>query len=548
MTDLIFTGGPIHTMDRLNPTAEAIAVSNGRITAAGTAGDVLALAEPHTTIVRLEGKALLPGFVEAHGHPTLGMAFRGKGVIDVRAPICPTSGQVMATITAAIAEALPGEALTVVGWEELLRPDLPEPTREFLDLLAPANPLAVLHNSAHSAWGNSLAMKAAGLGNDTPDPKGSRFVRDGSGNLTGRAEELPATLIMAGSPLRATHESAPGLLAAEYAAYSAAGVTTVGELAFDPKDRGLLRAVSGKQRSIRIRAYRMSNRPAVPAEEGSDDGFFREVGVKLWADGSPWVGSFAASFPYLDTETTQKLGFAGTKGCCKYTQNQVYELCLSALAKGEQIAIHAQGDAAIDMVLDAIEAALKQQPTENHRTRLEHCCLMTAHQFERAAGLGVTCSLFLSHVRYWGDVMLADLFGSRAENWTAARSALDAGVRISLHNDVPVTPSEPLRNIHAAVTRRTVGSGRVVGPRQRITVEEALRAVTIDAAWQLQSEDEIGSLEVGKQADFVVLDADPLGIPAEAIQDIQVVATYVHGVQTHGAGRWTVSADSAPVL
>ncbi|QUH05898.1 amidohydrolase [Saccharopolyspora erythraea] len=514
-------------MDPANPTAEAVAVSGGVITAVGTRAAVLGLAGPATEIVDLGGNALLPGFVEAHGHPSLGMSFRGRGVIDVRAPVCPTSEQVLAKVRAAVATAEPGEALAVVGWEELLRPELPEPTREYLDHLAPRNPLAVLHNSAHSAWGNTLAMAAAGINRDTPDPEGSWFVRDKNGDPTGRAEEIPATIIMAGAPLAVTPEEAPVLLAREYAAYAAAGVTTVGELALDPSSRPLFHAQAHP--AVRVRAYRMSNRPDVDGPAGGP--LFRDVGVKLWADGSPWVGTFAASFPYQDTELSRRLGVAGKRGCCNYTQAQVRALCVEALATGEQIAVHAQGDTAIDLVLDAIEAALREVPREDHRTRLEHCCLMTGRQYRRAAELGVTCSLFLAHVRYWGDVM-GELFGERAQGWTAARSALDAGIRISLHNDVPVTPSEPLRNIEVAVTRRTAGRGLVLGAAERITVEEALRAVTIDAAWQLRSEHEVGSVEVGKQADFVVLSADPRAVEPEEIGDIEVLRTYLSGRPT----------------
>lgn len=539
--DTIFVGGPVVTMDEHNPRAEALAVRDGRIAAVGSAAEALALREPGTELVELDGHALLPGFVEAHGHPMIGMSFRGAGVIDVRAPVCPTSEDVLRTIEDRVARTPAGQPLTVVGWEELLRPDLPEPTRAWLDALAPQHPLAVLHNSTHSAWGNTRAIAAAGLGESTPDPEGSWFVRDADGRLTGRAEELPATLIMAGAPLVVAPDRVPALLAAEFAAYAAAGVTTVGELALDPAQRPLLAAACVAQRTVRVRAYRMSNRTDQAASDSVDPTVFRQIGVKLWADGSPWVGSFAASFPYLDTPVTRRLGFAGTRGCCNYTADQVRQLCVAALRAGEQVAVHAQGDAALDLALDAVEAALAEVPVPDHRIRLEHCCLMTPAQYRRAAALGVTCSLFLAHVRYWGDVMVEQLFGEPAESWTAARSALDAGVRISLHNDVPVTPSEPLANVHAAVTRRTARLGRVLGPHERITVAEALRAVTLDAAWQLRSEHEVGSLEVGKLADLVVLSADPTAVSPEHIDRIAVERTWLgratdrHGVSTPAA-------------
>lgn len=437
-------------------------------------------------------------------------------------------------IGSAIAAAPAGVPLTVVGWEELLRRDLPDPTVEYLDRLAPENPFAILHNSAHSAWGNTLALAAAGVDRDTPDPEGSWFVRDEDGDPTGRAEELPATLILAGEPLSVTPELAPALLADEYAAYSAAGVTTVGELAFDPELRDLFVGVAARSPQVRVRAYRMSNRPQkVRGGPEADPSLFREVGVKLWADGSPWVGTIAASFPYLDNSVTRQLGFAGERGCCNYSYDDVRTTCVAALTAGEQVAIHAQGDAAVDLVLDAVTAALAEVPREDHRLRLEHCCLMTPAQYQRAARLGVTCSLFVAHIRYWGDAVVNDLFGERGNGWTAARSALDAGVRISLHNDVPVTPSEPLRNVQVAVTRRTAVSGTVLGADEAITLEEALRAVTIDAAWQLFSDHEVGSIENGKLADLVILADDPRTVDPEKIGDIAVVATYLSGRRVH---------------
>ncbi|MBN9743384.1 amidohydrolase [Amycolatopsis sp. A1MSW2902] len=520
-------------MDDNRPTAEALAVKDGRIVAVGSSADVLTLRGPSTEVVNLEGRALLPGFVEAHGHPMIGMSFRGDGVIDVRAPVCPTPEGVIRAIKERVARTPAGQPLTVIGWEELLRPGLPEPTREWLDTLAPAHPLAVLHNSTHSAWGNSRAIATAGLDQSTPDWEGSRFIRDADGRLTGRAEELPATLIMAGTPLVAPPEEVPSLLAKEFSAYAQAGVTTVGELALDPAHQQLLAAACEMEQTVRVRAYRMSNKTGERASSHRATSLFRQIGVKLWADGSPWVGSFAASFPYLDTPVTRKLGFAGRRGCCNYTAEQVQELCVAGLRAGEQVAVHAQGDDAIDLVLDAIASALAEVPDNpDHRTRLEHCCLMTPAQYRRAAQLGVTCSLFLAHVRYWGDVMVEQLFGERAESWTAARSALDAGVRISLHNDVPVTPSEPLANVHAAVTRQTAKSRQVLGPLERITVDEALRAVTLDAAWQLRSEHEVGSLEVGKLADLTMISADPRTVPPERIDRITIERTWLAGRPT----------------
>lgn len=171
---------------------------------------------------------------------------------------------------------------------------------------------------------------------------------------------------------------------------------------------------------------------------------------------------------------------------------------------------------------------------DDHRLRLEHVGAIRDDQLQRAHDLGVTCSLFVDQIHYWGDIVVDGLFGpERGNRWMPCGSAVATGMRISLHNDPPVTPEEPLRNISVAVTR-TAPSGRVIGPEQRITVDQAIRAQTIDAAWQLHSDDVIGSLEVGKYADMVVLSADPRTVPPEQIADLEVRATYLAGRQVYG--------------
>ncbi|MUM34976.1 amidohydrolase family protein, partial [Mycolicibacterium sp. CBMA 361] len=194
---------------------------------------------------------------------------------------------------------------------------------------------------------------------------------------------------------------------------------------------------------------------------------------------------------------------------------------------------HVHGDAGVDTILDVYEEVLQQHPRDDHRLRLEHVGAITPVQLQRAHNLGVTCSVFVDHLHYWGDVLVDGLFGpDKGARWMPAGSAVATGMRISLHNDPPVTPEEPLRNISVAATR-TAPSGRVLAPQERLTVEQAIRAQTIDAAWQLFSDDAVGSLEVGKYADLVVLSADPRTVPAEAVADLEVLATYLAGQQVH---------------
>ncbi|GAB2747142.1 amidohydrolase [Salinifilum aidingensis] len=541
--DLVFTGGTVRTMSAGTPVATALAVADGRVLAVGDDAEIARCAGPGTERVDLAGRTLLPGFVEAHGHPTMEMVITGPDIIDIRPVVRPTAGEALAELRRAIAEAEPGRWLGAFGWDPLLQEELPAINRALLDELAPDNPLTVMHNSGHSAWANSAVVERVGLTEQTPDPVGAHFERDADGRPTGAAFESPATLLlMSGALRRPEGEDFTELMSGEQDRLARVGVTTTSDMAFDPDTRRPLRNFYRTATpKVRMRVYEKSTAEmrtgATPGQDAGDP-LLQQVGIKIWADGSPWVGNIATSFPYLETPQTRALGLpTGHRGCANYTREQLEEIVAAYFPQGWQIACHVHGDDVVDTVLDVYENALRAHPERTDaRLRLEHCGTMTSEQYRRAARLGVTCSLFVDHIYYWGDVLVDGLFGERGESWTAAGAAVDAGVPISLHNDPPVTPEEPLRNIQVAVTRQS-RSGRVLGEQYRISVEQALRAQTIDAAWQLFAEEEIGSLEAGKHADLVVLDADPHAVDPAVIGDIPVHATYLDGVATHRAGK-----------
>jgi predicted amidohydrolase YtcJ len=309
-------------------------------------------------------------------------------------------------------------------------------------------------------------------------------------------------------------------------------------MAFDPVFRPVLEKMrSTGALTVRLRTYEISTEQMVTdATPHNGDDMLRQVGIKIWVDGSPWVGNIDLTFPYLDTAATATIGVQpGSCGHANYTREQLTEIVDAYFPLGWPMACHVMGDAGIDMILDVYEQALAKNPRPDHRLRLEHVPTMRPEQLQRAAALGVTCSLFVDQIHYWGDIIVDGLFGpEHGSRWMPAGSAVAAGMRISLHNDPPVTPEEPLRNISVAVTR-IAPSGRVLGPEERLTVDQAIRAQTIDAAWQLFSDDVIGSLEVGKYADMVVLSADPRTVPPEEIADLEVCATFLAGRQVPGA-------------
>lgn len=520
------------TVDDAQPTAESIAVSGGRIVAVGGRSEVAAWIGPDTHTEDLGDACVMPGLVEAHGHPLMEAIVLSDRMVDIRPVTLPNADDVVAAIKGEIAKrGVEGAYLN--GWDALLQDGLPDPTLAWLDGIAPGNPLVIIHNSGHKAYFNSAAAARVGLTGDTPDPKGAKYGRNADGSLDGSAEEIQAVFPLLQGAIQPTDY--PAMLRAELARLNRAGLTTCSEMAFDPGFRPVIDQMRDDL-TVRLRVYEMST-AAMTTDQVPDNGddMFRQAGIKIWVDGSPWIGNIDLSFPYLDTAATRSVGIPkGSCGCANYTREQLTEIVGAYFPKGWQMACHVQGDAGADTILDVYEEALRAHPRDDHRLRLEHVGAIRDDQLQRAHDLGVTCSLFVDQIHYWGDIVVDGLFGpERGNRWMPCGSAVATGMRISLHNDPPVTPEEPLRNISVAVTR-TAPSGRVIGPEQRITVDQAIRAQTIDAAWQLHSDDVIGSLEVGKYADMVVLSADPRTVPPEQIADLEVRATYLAGRQVYG--------------
>jgi predicted amidohydrolase YtcJ len=545
---LTFTGGPVVTLDRRQPTAEAVAVEDGRIVAVGRQDEVEARAGGPGQLVDLAGRALLPGFVEAHGHPLNVANVLAPPATDVRPFGTATGAEVERRIRDVVRSRPPGTPCLFYGIDPLLQRDLTLPTMADLDRLAPEHPILVVSNSGHAGYGNRLLFDAAQVDRHTVDPPGAEFMHGPDGELTGEAREVGAVFALAVPLVGAGVVGGEQQLRWACEDYARAGFTTVSDMAYSSADRRALADVTGASDApIRIRAYEMgtpalaadrSHRPTgAPAPAAHR---FAQIGMKLWADGSPWQGNIATSFPYLDTDATRAMGLGSCHhGDMNYTAEQLQGLAGGFADQGWQLACHVHGDVAIDVVLDAYEAAADRTAGEDRRPRLEHCGAMRPDQYDRAAGLGVTVSLFIQHLWYWGDVLVDGLFGpEHGGRWMAARSALDAGVRISLHNDGMVTPPDPLGNIATAVNRRAKGSGRVIGAEQCISLDEALRAQTIDAAWQLFLDQDLGTIETGKHADLVVLSADPRAVSPDAIGNLEVVATFLDGRQTAGEPLW----------
>ncbi|WP_309105057.1 amidohydrolase [Microbacterium sp.] len=523
----VFTGRIRPLAPAIDTLAEAMAVDEGRILAIGTDVEVSGRF-PDADKVAVDGW-VMPGLIEPHGHPAYSSILLSDLVVDIRPVIVPDADGVLATLRRAVADA--DGPVFANGWDALLQRGLPEPDLRFLDELAGTVPLVVIHNSGHSAYFNTAAALAAGIDTQTPDPAGASFGRDANGDLTGVALEEAAVERVVAPMLANAQQHLPRLLTAHLCDLASRGITTVSDLSWNPQLNSLVDALrTSGALPVRLRWYEMSRPGGTAAARGPADPLFRQVGVKTWSDGSPWIGNIATSFPYLDTQATRNLGLEPDHiGEANYTAGELLAIAEPYAAGGWQLACHAHGDRAIDATLDVYEEIITRQDLADHRFRLEHCGAMTHAQFERAAAIGVTVSLFVDHITYWGEVLVDDLFGpERGGAWADAGAAFAAGHRATFHNDGWVTPNEPFRNMAVAETRTTRNGYRMPAGTP-VTREQALRAQTANAAWQLFSEHEVGELTPGLFADFIVVDRDPVTVPAAELAQTVVRATYLAG-------------------
>ena len=540
MTSHLFFGGTIITMDEASPSAQAVATLDGIIVAVGTLAEAQTAAGAQAIEVNLAGRTLLPGFIDAHSHILWAGKTRGSPVVDVRAVTVPTYQALLAKVHRRVAAAEPGEHLLFFGLDAQLHYDMVPPTRTLLDEIAPDNPVGIQTSNCHALFLNSRGLAACGIDETTPVPIGSVIERDASGRLTGRLEEAAVwraleTFYGAWGDQRLSDE-----LARLINIFIGNGITTVTEHLYIPHYKSYyLNALAAGLPMPRVAAYQqavVADMSVEPLAVGQDRLWM--AGVKIHADGSPFVGNIWVTKPYLETPTTlERMHLKPNHtGGPNYPQAYFEKMLRTYFAQGWQMSVHTQGDRTIDMVLDVVEDLLKAMPRDDHRLRLEHCALIRDDQIARANKLGVVCSFFINHISIWGAPIEDALFGpERAAHYMPAGSAAKSGMRISLHADTPMTDPSGLTLMQAAVTR-IAGDGRCLGPAERLDHQTALRAVTIDAAYHIGMEAKLGSISQGKYADLVVLDRNPLTTPSSELASIRVAETYLAGERVwHGA-------------
>ena len=533
--DKIFIGGDIITVDDKNPEVRAIAVHNGKIQAIGSETEVLKYEGYNTEVIDLKGNTLMPGFIDIHTHPIL--SAKTAETIDVSGFNHKNQAEVMESLKKGIEEKGSGEWVIAYGWDPAILRNLGAPTLKELDQMAPENPLFIIAQTLHSGFANSLALEEAGINKYTPNPEGGYFDKDENGELTGLIVEVGAMTKIADATPKYPRAAYLYLLTKQMETYSKAGYTTIvapGLQPIIPKHIQSLQDVAEHPNSpVRVFTYPLFDRlEKTHFKPSHGNQKFKVLGPKFWIDGSPYAGGMAMNEPYLDNEFTRnKLGIKfGKKGHLTYDNERLFFLIEKFHKEGWQIAAHIQGERAAKQFLDAVEEAQQIFPRKDYRHRMEHNALVTSEQLKRAFRLGVTPSFYIDHIYYYGDALKEVIVGTkRAARFMPVNSAKKAGHRFTLHTDSPSSPIGVLRMMRVAVTRKTRSGKYVLGHDEKITVNDAIKAVTINAAWQIFEEDTKGSLEVGKLADFTVLSRNFKKIPPEEWKSVEIVGTYLAG-------------------
>ena len=529
---LVFHNGTIRTVSGAG-TVEALYIQDGRIAAIGDLDEVLAAAPRSVRRINLEGGTLTPGLIEPHTHP-LAAALLATAT-DISGRTYQTREAIMTAIAEGAAQGGPSPWAISFGWDPVMLDDLHPPSLAELDALSPDKPLVVLTQMMHEAFANSAALEASGITAATPDPHDGFFERDETGALTGRVVEVTAVrLLMSGIP-QASEAALTFLLDGAYDEYAAAGYTTIGVASLVGRARDpltTLMSVSHADRpAINTILYTAPDQAgrAAPLFAGAaqTDALRRFNGIKVWLDGSPFVGGAATAEPYADTPLTRDvLGLEpGWLAPLAAEREALFSLVERAQRAGQQVAFHAQGERAIALALDAIEAARGASPDPDLHHRLEHLALITPEQITRARSLNVSLGFFPDHIGNYGHRLDA-LFGpERATRYMPIAEAVRQGAVTTIHGDHPAGTIDAFRVMALPVHRMTLDESPLGQP---VSGETALILMTLNAARQLQLDDEIGSLEVGKRADLTWFGTDPV-TAVEAGADVTVRGTWLAG-------------------
>lgn len=537
--DTIFYGGPIVTVNAKNEEVQALAVQGGKIVAVGSKEAVTKEWQSGgTKVIDLQGQTLMPGFVEPHVHILVTSVFEGLG-LNLSNFTLPydTKETLIQKMKAGLKNVPAGGWLFGFGVDpSRTTPFMAELTADDLDKVSKDVPIFIVNQSGHIGYVNHKALELAGVTDKTPNPPGGGiYVKDKQGKLTGKLVEPPSYLpFMSKMPIP-TEEQLFSAVQATMRKMASTGVTTASEMSVGgnfgaDKEIAIYKNIFAKNASpIRVRGYLFSE--VLPAgfnsiKPNDGDDKLRFIGIKYITDGSTQGLTAALNDPYSYPKDSK------WSGALNYKDAEIYASMKSYFDQGWQISSHSNGDKAIDQALNSYAKLLAGNPKpQERRLRIEHFTVNHEAQVKKAVKLGVVPSFTIGHVNYWGAAFHDHIIGSeRAKRIDPAGDFKRAGGRFTLHSDSPVSNVGPLNYVSEEVTRLwQLPPQKVLGPTQAVSVDDAIRAITIDAAYQIFADNIVGSLEVGKQADLVVLEKNPRTTPAADIRNIKVKATWIDG-------------------
>ena len=522
----------IMTMNATTPHADTMLVQDGRILWIGESQDQPEDLPHGTKILDLNDKTILPGFIEPHMHLLpLAMLQTYENIGPFIYPTVALAVERLKELTVKDAN----EWIVARQFDPSLQEGPEFLTRDMLDEVSETNPVFVYNASLHLAYCNSRALQIANITAQTEDPPGTEIGRDKHGEPNGVLKGgASIALVSRFNPEIKSLNLAESCLAV-FASANAKGITTLCDQGTGfMQGKGEVALYQKLRDSNRMTArFRYSLAHGMPFEWdltgidwGDGDEWVRAAGYKIVSDGSNQGRTGLQRESFMNTDS---------RGIAYIEPEALNETVEAQLRKGWAVIVHANGDAAIDRVLDAFERASSMGlDPGKRRCRIEHCSILHDEHIQRIKQLGLSPSFLIGHVHYWGNAFVEELFGlEKAEKLDRTAACEAAGIRWTLHSDDPVTEMGPFRCIENAVTRVMWKTGKVLAPDECIPVDVAIRSMTIDAAWQCHSDHEIGSLEIGKFADFIVLDANPLKVKPGSLSEIGIRETWVNGVRVY---------------
>ncbi len=531
IADTIYSGGAILTINDATPNAEAVAVKDGRILAVGDLAKVSAHDGKGTKRFDLAGRTMLPGFVDSHGH----VVFGGLQALSANL-LAPPDGKVtdiaslqktLKTWMADNADAVKKVKVVVgFGYDNAQLAELRHPTREELDAVTTEYPVIIVHQSGHLGVANSKALEAAGVNASTEDPPGGVYQRDASGAPNGVMEEYAFFPVLVKNLSALGAEGLVTFTRAGSNLWASFGYTTAQD---GRSSVGVVEAIRKVGAAGELPIDVVSFPDVLEARDFIGKNVSRDYtdrvrvgGCKLTIDGSPQGFTALRDRPYYDPVGSYPPGYAGYAAI---TMEQTQEAVNWCTENGIQIIVHANGEGASDMLIAALGVAKDKYPNAKTRPVLVHGQFLREDQVDSYKRLGVFPSLFPMHTFYWGDWHRDHTVGPvNAENISPTGWVRQRDMMFGSHHDAPVAFPDSMRVLSATVTRRT-RSGDILGPSQRVDVMTALKAMTIWPAWQHFEENDKGSIEVGKLADFVILSGDPTAVDPEKLADLKVLVT-----------------------